>query len=295
MSEKAASTAYDVMALIALEQLRPVDTRIIRDELAYQMLPLYTKMQINVLRLKALRQGVIKFKEGRKPGIQGSLLCRKRYIDDKLVESVDTGIDSVVILGSGLDTRAYRIPKLSTIKVYEVDLPTNIAYKKDKLQQLYGNVPSHVTLVPIDFDRQELESVLTSHSYSFDQRSFFIWEGVTQYLAEAGVRNIFEFLAKAKFGSRMIFTYILKEFLNGERTYGLDIVYKMARVTEEFWHFGLHPRDVNTFVEEFSWKVLEQPTTDDLRERYILQVGRTEPITETERMVYAEKTSKELV
>ena len=35
------------------------------------------------------------------------------------------GIDTVVILGAGYDTRAYRMPELAGIAVCEVDLPTN--------------------------------------------------------------------------------------------------------------------------------------------------------------------------
>jgi methyltransferase (TIGR00027 family) len=217
--------------------------------------------------------------------------CRKRYIDDKLIEALGSGIDTVVILGSGLDTRAYRIPQLSTLPVYEVDLPQTIAYKERKLRQLYGSVPPHVRLIPIDFDRQTLEDVLKSHGYSLDRKSFFIWEGVTQYISETAVRTVFEFLAKVRPGSRIVFTYIVKDFIDGERTYGLERLYQQTRVKKQIWQFGLHPSQVAAFIGEYSWKELEHVGADEYRQRYLDPMGRTDAVMEIERMVYADKTT----
>ena len=39
------------------------------------------------------------------------------------------------------------------MRVFEVDLPENIAAKRAKLQHVFGRVPENVMLVPIDFDR----------------------------------------------------------------------------------------------------------------------------------------------
>jgi O-methyltransferase involved in polyketide biosynthesis len=58
----------------------------------------------------------------------------------------------VVILGSGMDTRPYRLPGLAQVPVYEVDLPTNINRKRDRVCRLYGAVPGNVALVPVDFE-----------------------------------------------------------------------------------------------------------------------------------------------
>jgi O-methyltransferase involved in polyketide biosynthesis len=50
-----------------------------------------------------------------------SMLCRMRYIDEKL-QAADSRIDAAVILGAGFDTRAYRLPVLAATLVYEIDL-----------------------------------------------------------------------------------------------------------------------------------------------------------------------------
>ena len=221
-------TAYRVMFYVALEQYQPIDQRLIHDDLARQMLPGRLQLLLSIFGFGPFRHGFLSLIERGFPGTRGGL-CRKRYIDDKLVEALGSGIKALVILGSGLDTRAYRIPQLSALQVYEVDLPQTIAYKESKLRQLYGSVPPHVRLIAMDFDRQSLEEVLQCHGYSPDQECFFIWEGVTQYISEAAVNTVFEFLAKVKSHSRIVFTYIVRDFVDGERTYGLERLYRQTR------------------------------------------------------------------
>jgi methyltransferase (TIGR00027 family) len=285
-----AYTAYRVMFYVALEQYQPDEHRLIHDGLARQMLPGRLKLLLTLFGVKPLRQGFFSLIERGFPGTRGGL-CRKRYIDDKLVEVLDGGIDTVVILGSGLDTRAYRIPQLATLPVFEVDLPQMITYKERKLRQLYGSVPSHVRLIPLDFDRQTVEDGLKSHGYSPDQKSFFIWEGVTQYISEPAVCAVFEFLAKVRPGSRIVFTYIVKDFIDGERTYGLERLYQQTRGKKPMWQFGLQPSQVAAFIGEYSWKELEQVGPDEYRQRYLNPMGRTEAVMEIERMVYAQKAT----
>ena len=72
--------------------------------------------------------------EKRIPGGWAAFLCRKRYVDDQLVNAVTEGIDGVVILGAGYDTRAYRLPELAGIPVCAVDLPGSVARKAAALR-----------------------------------------------------------------------------------------------------------------------------------------------------------------
>jgi methyltransferase (TIGR00027 family) len=285
-----ALTAYRVMFYVALEQYQPNEHRLIHDDLAREMLPGRLKLLLTLFGFKPLRHAFLGLIERGFPGTRGGL-CRKRYIDDKLLEALGNGIDTVVILGSGLDTIAYRVPQLSNLPVYEVDLPQTIAYKRKKLRQLYGSVPPHVTLVPIDFSSQRLEDVLQYHRYLPDRKSFFIWEGVTQYISETAVCTVLEFLAKVEPGSRLVFTYIVKDFIDGQRTYGLERLYQQTRVKNQIWQFGLLPSQVAPFIREYSRRELEQAGADEFRQRYLNPMGRTETVMQIERVVYAEKTT----
>ncbi len=288
---KVGLTAFGPMAQIALEQFFPEGQRIVHDELAYRFMPGPLKLLVQICRLRPIRQWMFRVSERRAPGVRGGVLCRKRYIDDRLRESLDTGISTIVILGSGLDTHAYRPPASSAARVYELDLPANIEYKRRKLRQLYGTVPTRVALVPVDFNDQEWTRALHDSGYSTDQRSFFVWEGVTQYISEPVVRRVFEFLAEARPGSRLVFTYIVQDFIDGAKTYGLEALYRRARIQEQFWHFGIQPEAIPAFIGAYSWSELEQVGTCEYRERYLEPAGRTEAVMEIERAVHAEKTA----
>ena len=87
-----------------------------------------------------LRNLMFTILDRRATGVLGGTLCRKRYIDEKLLEALSTGIQACVILGAGLDTRAYRLDALRAMQVFEVDLPENSAYKK---QQAPGALWKH--------------------------------------------------------------------------------------------------------------------------------------------------------
>lgn len=103
-------------------------------------------------------------------------------------------------LGAGFDTRAYRLPALYDIPVWEVDQLENIKAKQSRLCKLFGKIPSHVKLVAINLDLEDPGTILESHGYSTNKRTFFILEAVTQYLTEKGIRTTFDFLAKAAWG-----------------------------------------------------------------------------------------------
>ena len=274
--------------MVAIEQCFPGDHRIIADDLACRILPFGARAFVRLMRPAVARDWMVRVTEKSLPGIWGAMACRKRYIDEKLVESIGQ-IDAVVNLGAGLDTRVYRLPALADIPVWEVDQPENIESKRDRLRKLFGEVPAHVELVPIDFDHEELEAVLASRGYSPAMRTFFIWEAVTQYLTEIGIRATFEFLSKAAPGSRLTFTYVRKDFIDGNVTYGGEDLYKKYVVKDKVWLFGMVPEGVAGFLDEYGWRVVEHLGYDELAWRYVKPAGRELASTPIERMVYAEK------
>lgn len=214
-------------------------------------------------------------------------MCRKRYINEKLLGSLKQ-IDAVVNLGAEFDTRAYRFPALADIPVWELDQPQNIGPKQARLLKVFGKIPAHVKLVAIDFDRSDLDSVLKVSGYSTDMRTFFIWEAVTQYLTEEGIRTTFDFLAQAAPGSRLAFTYVLKGFLDGRAMYGWEKGYKKF-VETKIWIFGMEPEAWPDFLKEYGWRVSEDTGYEEMAEKYVKPTGRILASTPVERMVYAEK------
>lgn len=289
MANTASRTAWGPMVQVAFEQFNPQPQRIIQDALAYQILPASLRLFVSVGRSGTIRNKLFGLVDRSVPGIRGGILCRKRYIEERLIEWLDQGGEAIVILGSGMDTLAYRIPELSRLQVYEVDLPVVIETKKAVLIRLFGKVPNTVRLVPIDLDRQGLGSALQAAGYSHESKSFFVWEGVTQYITKTAVGDVFEFLKNASRGSRLVFTYILKDFIDGQELYGLDVLYRQTRLNREFWQFGMHPGEVNDFLDAYGWRELEQVGSTEYQKRYLQPAGRIMPVMAVERCVYAER------
>jgi len=290
MTQKAAKTGLGPTTIVAIEQHFPEDVRIIDDELAYRIQPFGMRAFVRLMRFSSVRDWMIRASEKKVPGLWSLVICRKRYIDDKVAEAAaGHQAEKVVDLGAGFDTRAYRLPALAKIPVWEIDQPENIDAKRSSLRKVFREVPAHVTLVPIDFDREKLEAVLASHGYTADTKTFFIWEGVTQYLTEAGIQTTFDFLAKAPVGSRLAFTYVRKDFIDGKVFYGQEYLYKNMILKDKAWFFGLDPEEVADFLGVYGWRVLEHIGYEELVEQYVKPTGRKLVSMALERMVYAEK------
>ena len=150
-----AQTAFGPMVLAAVEHNEPPERRLVDDDLAELFLPASLRLLVGATRWGPARRLMIRGSEFTGPGLWVNLACRKRFIDDKLKEALDD-IDAVVILGAGLDTRAYRLTRQVRIPVFEVDLPVNIAMKAKTVRRVLGELPLSVRLAALDFEHDDL-------------------------------------------------------------------------------------------------------------------------------------------
>ncbi|WP_101949486.1 SAM-dependent methyltransferase [Mycobacterium sp. 3519A] len=284
----AAQTAFGPMAQAAIEQFEPPDRRLVFDDLALAFLPAGQRAVVRAMRAPVLRRLTIAAGERAVPGSWSLIACRKRFIDDKLDEILGD-IDAVVDLGAGMDTRACRLARRSNLPVFEVDLGVNIERKRAAVERAIGGVPASVHLVPLDFERDDLVGTLTAHGYRPDARTFFIWEGVTQYLTEDAVRATMVALRGVAKGSRLVFTYVRKDFIDGVNMYGAEILYRRFRRRRQVWRFGLDPDAVADFVAEYGWRLVEQAGPDYYLRTYIRPTGRKLGASQLEWTAYAEK------
>ncbi|WP_156764502.1 SAM-dependent methyltransferase, partial [Mycobacterium sp. E3247] len=172
----AAQTAFGPMVLAAVEHNEPPGRRLVDDDLAELFLPTPLRWLVAATRAAPVRRLMIRASEWSGRGLWANLACRKRFIGDKLAEALD-GIDAVVILGAGLDTRAYLLTRQVRIPVFEVDLPVNIARKLKTVRRVLGGPPMSVRQVALDLERDDLLTSLAEHGYHTDYRTFFICEG----------------------------------------------------------------------------------------------------------------------
>jgi methyltransferase (TIGR00027 family) len=284
----AAQTAFGPMVLAAMEQSEPPGRRLVDDDLAARFLPAPTRWLVTATPPALMRRLMMAAMERDGPGLWANFACRKRYIADKVTEALDS-TDAVVVLGAGLDTLAYRLARLSDIPIFEVDQSVNIERKAAAVQRVLGQVPSSVQLVPLDFERDDVLTALAERGYRSDYRAFFIWEAVTQYLSADAVHATLESLRPAASGSRLVFTYVRRDFIDGVNFYGAEQLYRRFRQRQQLWRFGLQPEEVAAFLAGHGWRLVEQLGPEQIVQRYVEPTGRNLTASQVEWSAYADK------
>ena len=276
------------MVLAAMEQSEPPGRRLVDDDLAARFLPAPTRWLVTATPPALMRRLMMAAMERDGPGLWANFACRKRYIADKVTEALDS-IDALVVLGAGLDTLAYRLARLSDIPIFEVDQPVNIDRKAAAVQRVLGQVPSSIQLVPLDFERDDVLTVLAERGYRADYRTFFVWEAVTQYLSADAVHATLESLRPAASGSRLVFTYVRRDFIDGVNFYGAEQLYRRFRQRQQLWRFGLQPEEVAAFLAGHGWRLVEQLGPEQIVQRYVEPTGRNLTASQVEWSAYADK------
>jgi methyltransferase (TIGR00027 family) len=119
------------------------------------------------------------------------ITVRTRFFDDFFVQAGQSGIRQAVILASGLDTRAYRLPWLADTKVFEIDQPQVIAFKTRTLADLGAEPTAERTTVAIDL-REDWPAALVEAG--FDPKLPTAWsaEGLLVYLPPDAQDRLFD-------------------------------------------------------------------------------------------------------
>jgi methyltransferase (TIGR00027 family) len=278
------TTALGTASIRLIEQYQPEKSRLCNDFMAKDMLGSGYQF---LFRFKFMRYLTIQATEAVAGGIYGAQVCRTRFIDDAVsLQLVSGNFQQMVILGAGLDTRAYRLPGREGVRIIEADLADVQANKKKKVRRILGKLPENVSYVPIDFITQDIQIELTGANYDPKTATIFLWEGVTQYLNEENVHQTLSFISRAKPGSMLIFTYVLRDVIE-RRLPGSDKLMDRMIKQGSPWTFGLAPDKVASYLEPFHMKVMEDVGAEDFQKRYLDPISRKLVLTEAERILQA--------
>jgi methyltransferase (TIGR00027 family) len=287
---KSSTTGYGPAMMRAMENLLPEDKRLFEDPCSEKFLSPFYKFFVILMRSPKLLDFLVKIREKSTPGVVGGLLCRTRYIDDVLNNAISAGVKAVVNLGAGLDTRAFRISGIENIQYYELDFPELQEVKRSYIDKKIGELPFNVSLVPIDFNSQDLDEELNKAGYDLSSKTLFIWEGVTQYISKEAVNNTLKYVAQAATGSRIVFTYVLKSFIDGSCIPdGLNSLYKLTlKKKNPLWFCGFDPAEMGEYLSKYSLSLIEDVGHEEFLERYMKPKNRDLTVMKIERTVLAE-------
>ena len=101
------------------------------------------------------------------------------HFDDTLEKQLLSNVRQVVILGSGLDTRAVR-KAVPGVTYYEIDDAETLAVKRARYDALGFELD--LRLIPGNYVSDGLIDLLGRNRFDFDLPTYLIWEGNTMYL-----------------------------------------------------------------------------------------------------------------
>ena len=227
---------------------------------------------VRACRWQRLRRKLIAATDAKAAGIWGGMLCRKRYADDQVSAAVAAGIDQIVVLGAGMDTRGYRLG--GSARVFEVDLPANIDTKRSRVRAALGTVPDHVRLVPVDLETDDLAEALTAAGFEIGRPVMIVWEAVTQYLTEDAVRHTLTWSRKPPPAADWSSPTCAATSSTAPTTYQAEGAYRDFVQRHRVWHFGLTPDQVAPLLADYGWTEDEQVGTAEYQRRYVEPTGR---------------------
>lgn len=253
----------------ATERERPVRQRIVDDPWAERFLRPGERAALVAYRNSVLLKGVDALL-----GLTPFVVTRHRYIDDRLDAALRAGVEQIVVLGAGYDSRAYRFAdRLGGRPVFEVDHPAT-QQRKERILRALGRrreLPDvDVRRVSIDFQRQSIEKRLALRGFDPARSTFFIWEGVSMYLTRKAVNGTLATLARiAPARSELVFDawFLLDEPDLRATAYRLSA--NLLHVLGEPVTFSLHPEDAEAFLARQGFAVLEILRARDLERRYV--------------------------
>lgn len=209
--------------------------------------------------------------ENQLPGLSSSIIARVRYFDDIVNESIGNGLQQLVILGAGYDTRAYRIRGLEEkVKVFELDHPNTQNFKKEKIREIFGTLPDHVTYVPIDFETQKLGQILLENGYDKSLQTLFIMEGLIMYIPPEAVDETLNFIVNnSGKGSQILFDYYPESVVNGTTALAVgQNIRNFLIQLEEPLQFGIEEGTSEKFLSSYGFSKIQNVTSAYYKKAY---------------------------
>ncbi|WP_228803349.1 SAM-dependent methyltransferase [Nocardia cyriacigeorgica] len=105
-----------------------------------------------------------------------------RLVDDDVVEGVAAGCEQIVLLGAGLDTRAFRLGLAPGVRFFELDLPELFAFKEPLLAARDARPTCERRVIAADL-RDDWANALRESGFHADHPTQWIDEGVLGYLS----------------------------------------------------------------------------------------------------------------
>jgi methyltransferase (TIGR00027 family) len=208
------------------------------------------------------------------PPAKEMVKIRTKYFDDMLEKQIQAGFHQVLILGSGLDTRAVRKPATG-VRYFEIDDGTTLKLKRTCYEK--HGIEAQVKLISGNYVTDGLIDLLRENEFNFDLPTYLIWEGNTMYLPLDTTKRVLSQIRKYLERFWVSFDYMADAVIS--KTTGDHGITKLVETFANMgapWLSGI--RDLQALAKEVNLGVIENFTTAELRRTYRPGRPLTSPI-----------------
>lgn len=200
------------------------------------------------------------------------VVVRSRYTEDTLEHSIRDGCRQYVILGAGLDSWALRHNEPG-VTVFELDHPATQQWKEARIRSRLGALPSHLVLIPVDFERESIADVLPSRGFDPRASAFVSWLGTICYLTRGAIEEAFTSLASVCApGSRIAFDYFQpKSTMSPADLQLFDVLDEGGTRRGEPMQTLLDAEEMAEILLSAGFRVVEDLSASEIRRRYLAQ------------------------
>ena len=139
----------------------------------------------------------------RRLGVTFSIIIRTRFLDDLLDQAAAAGVRQVVLLGAGMDSRAFRMDWPEGTRLFEVDTAEPLDFKASVLREERAVPRCERITVPVDL-REDWPAALAAAGHDRTLPTAWIAEGLLIYLPEEAVERLVGLIGEQSApGSRM--------------------------------------------------------------------------------------------
>jgi methyltransferase (TIGR00027 family) len=145
------------------------------------------------------------------------MASRTAFFDEFFLDAANAGVRQVVILATGLDSRAWRLPWPDGIVIYELDQPKVLEFKSTTLQQHGAHPTANQVNVPIDL-RHDWPKALREAGFDPSAPTAWSAEGLLRFLSARAQDLLFDRIhVLSPAGSRVAVNAPSGDYLNPER------------------------------------------------------------------------------
>lgn len=189
---------------------------------------------------------------------------RTKYFDDVLSNQILLGSKQVVMLGSGLDTRAVR-KTAEGVTYFEIDNGDTLQLKEENLKK--HQITANVRYIPGDYVKDDLVSLLRQNHFNFELPTYFLWEGNTTLIPQEDVVFVLKQIRDNVKSFRVSFDYMSDKVIS--RTTGYQDINDYIDKYESLyvpWITGFE--SIEPLAEALGLKVIENLSTAELHKKY---------------------------